>query len=276
MAIAPSGVVLASAGFIGETNYGSFRRAALQLGDDAHASLQLSGDTYDVQFPTREIAERFQSELRVQADHAAAIDASPGSLASPGSIRLEAEERLLHRCKYIGGAYLQLRPEVLIDLAFREDRLEIYDHPSTAGSPPRETIPFSKSFKLELTGPGKVTKGGGFFGGGFGLIGAAEGMAIAGLLNAMTKKTTILTLIGIADAKCEGFFVNSTVTPDNLRRALSPVFVRLRRYEAIDEKAPPPSDDDLSSRLERLAKLHSAGALTDSEFAEAKAVLLRG
>jgi hypothetical protein len=38
--------------------------------------------------------------------------------------------------------------------------------------------------------------------------------------------------------------------------------------------APPPIAPDSTAELERLAKLHSSGALTDAEFAAAKARLL--
>jgi len=48
---------------------------------------------------------------------------------------------------------------------------------------------------LRVGGPGAVTSGGGFVGGGFGLEGAAEGMAIAGLLNSLTTRTTVTTIV---------------------------------------------------------------------------------
>jgi hypothetical protein len=38
--------------------------------------------------------------------------------------------------------------------------------------------------------------------------------------------------------------------------------------------APAPADDDTITRLQKLADLHSAGALTDDEFAAAKAQVL--
>lgn len=39
--------------------------------------------------------------------------------------------------------------------------------------------------------------------------------------------------------------------------------------------APPPAGGSLGSEIEKLAALHKAGALTDKEFAAAKAKLLR-
>jgi hypothetical protein len=56
-------------------------------------------------------------------------------------------------------------------------------------------IPYSAIDDLEFSGPGKVTTGGGFIGGGFGLSGAAKGMIAASVLNALTTKTKIHTMI---------------------------------------------------------------------------------
>ena len=43
---------------------------------------------------------------------------------------------------------------------------------------------------VDIGGPGLVRSGGGFEGGGFGLAGAAERMAIAAVLNAITSQVT--------------------------------------------------------------------------------------
>lgn len=52
-----------------------------------------------------------------------------------------------------------------------------------------------------------------------------------------------------------------------------------RWEQQAEEQAPPPeapaaAPDDSLAQLERLAQLHSSGALTDEEFASAKARLL--
>ncbi len=41
---------------------------------------------------------------------------------------------------------------------------------------------------ISVTGPGTVTTGGGFVGGGFGVEGALEGIALAGVLNMLTME----------------------------------------------------------------------------------------
>jgi hypothetical protein len=48
---------------------------------------------------------------------------------------------------------------------------------------------------VEFAGPGKWQKGGRFFGGGFGVVGAAEGMLIAAALNSLTTKTGVTTVV---------------------------------------------------------------------------------
>jgi hypothetical protein len=86
----------------------------------------------------------------------------------------------------------------------------------------------------------------------------------------------IVSVIRVADAGHEGFFVNTSMTPEDLRRNLSPVFVALQRHTAASGAQPPlaGTEDDLTGKLERLAALHASGSLTDQEFAEAKRALL--
>lgn len=57
-------------------------------------------------------------------------------------------------------------------------------------------------------------------------------------------------------------------------RAAAPAPVAAPQAAVPQPVAPAPDADDLIARLEKLAALHSAGALTDDEFAAAKAQLL--
>jgi len=92
-------------------------------------------------------------------------------------------------------------------------------------------------------------------------------MAIAGILNALTTKSTIVTLITVADRAHEGFFVHTQTTPEDVRRTLSSAFVRIRQHHhPAPLRRAVPAGEELISRLERLSALHSAGALTDREF----------
>jgi len=90
-------------------------------------------------------------------------------------------------------------------------------------------IPMADLTGIEIGGPGKVTEGGGFFGGGFGLQGAATGMAIAGILNALSTRTTVLTVVALTAAKAEVWFAYTQSEPAALRVELSPVFVAIRQ-----------------------------------------------
>jgi hypothetical protein len=69
---------------------------------------------------------------------------------------------------------------------------------------------------LEFSGPGRVTRGGSFFGGGFGLTAAAQGMIAAAVLNTLTSRTTIHTVVRYEAVEMEAFFFYSKATPDDL------------------------------------------------------------
>lgn len=268
IAITASGVAFAATGLFGVAYGGvGFNDATLTMLDGLQGSLRLYGKPFAVRFRAVGAADNF---IAVFNDRKREY-----GLAHSGSLPLQLTEhdQLLAGTQYVGGAYLSLDQSKTFDLAFREGRLEIYASPAREGRTPLQIMPYSESFTLKLSGPGTVVTGGGFSGGGFGLVGAVEGLAIATVVNAITRKSSIITVIAVADLGHEGFFVTTTVTPEDLRRALSPVFVRLRQYQTPGSAAPP-SSDDLISRLERLSDLHSAGALTNDEFAAAKAALL--
>jgi hypothetical protein len=120
--------------------------------------------------------------------------------------------------------------------------------------------PYTDAVALEFSGPGRVTTGGGVWGGGFGLKGAAEGMIVASVLNALTTRTKIHTVIRYLAVNLEAFFFYSKATPDQLRVQLSKVL------SFIGPLAPRSAGRDTISELERLAELHSAGVLSDEEF----------
>lgn len=88
--------------------------------------------------------------------------------------------------------------------------------------------------KVEIGGPGVQTSGGGFSGGGFGAEAAAEGMVVASVLNALTSKTTVETLISICGVDGEAFLVHQVHAPLALRVKLSEVFVRTRVARSAD------------------------------------------
>lgn len=123
--------------------------------------------------------------------------------------------------------------------------------------------PYEDALALEFSGPGHVTTGGRFFGGGFGVAGAAEGMIVASILNTLTSRTDIKTVIRYQAADLEAFFFYSGATPEDLRVQMSKVLGLIK---------PPNTRPATSvvSELEKLVELHNSGALSDDEFAALK------
>jgi hypothetical protein len=62
-------------------------------------------------------------------------------------------------------------------------------------------------------------------GGGFGVQGALTGIAIAGLLNALTTRSEILTIVHVELVAGEFFALYGGAEPHALRISLSPAFV---------------------------------------------------
>ena len=99
------------------------------------------------------------------------------------AIAAEREEasrprQLTTPCTYLGGHGYPFTVRGVYTLAFAADDLRVMDAAGEAA-----VLPYADLVSVDVGGPGKTTTGGGFFGGGFGLVGAAEGMAIATVLN---------------------------------------------------------------------------------------------
>jgi hypothetical protein len=161
-------------------------------------------------------------------------------------------------------------------LSVFDDRLTLHEGENSWGR--TITVPIEALRDLRIEGQ-SITKGGGFVGGGFGVTGAAEGMLIATVINKLTTKTTKLVTIaliadnGWVELRLEG--KDALVVRQALRTVLDAVFA----YQNALAGTPSQSQDeekrgDLVSELERLARLRDDGALTDKEFASAKARLL--
>jgi hypothetical protein len=173
----------------------------------------------------------------------------------------------LTNCVLLGGhGYGEvLKPGVSVDLYFTAEGLWATQKGRNA---PVITSPYSDAIAIEFDGPGRITKGGGYIGGGLGLIGAAEGVAIATILNGITRKSEIRSIIRWESRSMEAFFFTDSATPGDLRIAFSPVRSRMNQFGTV-------VNDDPLDRLERLVKLHREGSLTDQEFAEMKARIIR-
>jgi hypothetical protein len=134
-------------------------------------------------------------------------------------------------------------------------------------------LPFTKISSLSITAHNKQS-GGRFFGGGFGLVGAAEGMVVASVLNRLTKsvdKWVVLTLAG-PDGSAEIHLADAD--EQALRLAFRPVRDAIVTPESTPLPVGSTAEQDIVSKIERLATLREAGHLSDDEFAAAKAKLL--
>ena len=139
-------------------------------------------------------------------------------------------------------------------------------------------VPFTDLVDVQVEG-GTATSGGGIMGGGFGVEGAAEGILVAGVLNALTtrKKSYAFLTITAKGGWTKLYLEKQNV--DEVRRALRPLIDCAAENAELASAPVAPSGsgtgrDDLVEGLERLTKLRDSGALSDEEFATAKASLL--
>jgi hypothetical protein len=183
--------------------------------------------------------------------------------------------RMIYLGGYTAGGGLRVRNDY--DVRFLQDRLAVL---LPSGIRPVFELPYLEVEDVEIGGPGVVKKGGGFVGGGFGLIGAAEGMAIAGVLNALTTRTTTTTVLRVQASAAELFLLNNAVPPDRLRIELSPGLVILREARASRPGAiqgsQAPDAPSVATELGKLASLMESGLLTREEFDVLKARLIAG
>ena len=157
--------------------------------------------------------------------------------------------------------------------------LYVYDDRIALGVPGAVSIvPLDTLADVRVSGQ-SMTTGGGFFGGGFGVQGAAEGMLIATALNGLTKKKSKWATIGIV---ADGGWVdlrldNYDVLP--VRNTLRTLSDRVIANQAANDRsrlaqssiAP---DQDVVSALNRLIEHRDSGALTEGQFEAAKQRLL--
>jgi hypothetical protein len=162
------------------------------------------------------------------------------------------------------------------DVRFFEDRLIVV--------PWRQAdvlieVPYRDVEDVEIGGPGLVKSGGGLVGGGFGAVGALEGMAVAAVLNTLTTQISIKTVVRIQAIDCELFLLHTKATPEQLRINLSRPLAAIRAARAASvlvehkdrEPARPPSSVE---ELTKLASMLERGLLTREEFDRLKARLL--
>jgi Short C-terminal domain len=184
----------------------------------------------------------------------------------------------LRSVAYLGG-YVPaggLFPGQWYDVRFLRDQLLVF--PSRQAEVLAQ-VPYSEIEDVEIGGPGLVRTGGGYVGGGFGLQGAAEGMAIAAVLNALTTRTSIKTIVRVQGTSCELFLLDTRATPEQLRIGLSRPLGAIRAARAavaaaMNQHPVTPAPVSPVEELTKLAGMLESGLLTREEFELMKAKIL--
>lgn len=115
------------------------------------------------------------------------------------------------------------------------------------------------------------TTGTRLMGGGFGLVGAAQGMVAANLVNSLTRRVTTWTLVKVET--CDGFTTIQIDLPEaRVRHLLRPF--RDAIFAAKGDAAASPEGGSVIDNLERLAALRDSGAIDEGEFRAAKSQIL--
>lgn len=184
----------------------------------------------------------------------------------------------LREVAYLGGHVpgSAIRPGERYDVRFLEDRLIVS---ACRQAEVLAEVPYGQVEDVEIGGPGLVKTGGGFTGGGFGARGAIEGMAVAAVLNALTTRTSITTIVRIQGTGCELFLLHTRLTPEQLRITMSHPLGAIRSARAakvaggIRPQAPAVSRSPVEE-LAKLADMLEKGLLTREEFDLMKRELL--
>jgi hypothetical protein len=131
-------------------------------------------------------------------------------------------------------------------------------------------IPIAGLSDVHIDGPGRVTSGGGFSGGGFGVEGFLKGAAAAMVLNLLTTRTKTQSIIYLQFSDSELILFNSLFEPDVLRIKLSRLFLR-KSFDRTQSEGVSPS---VADQISDLKKLVDTKILTEDEFAAAKKKIL--
>ena len=136
--------------------------------------------------------------------------------------------------------------------------------------------PQSEVIEISVDGPGLVTAGGGAIGGGFGLMGAAEGMLAASVLNSLTTRHSIETYCEIRLKSASLILLCGHASPRELWTHLLPLTHRIATAteDVARRMVQPVPEADLAGNLRELASLHEQGHLNEAEYSAAKGKLL--
>jgi hypothetical protein len=127
--------------------------------------------------------------------------------------------------RVLGGCGVPLAVGAAVGIRFTAERVVFVTEKGAACDVPSTTLQ-----DIAIGGPGFVTSGGGFIGGGFGLAGFVQGVALASILNKVTTSSQIVTVVAIMGDGWEVHGLNTVAEPGALRIQLAPVFTRLRAH----------------------------------------------
>lgn len=167
--------------------------------------------------------------------------------------------------KVIGGHGIASRKDQDLLLWVSKDAFVLSDENSVF----EIDIPFTSVRVCNISGPGKVTTNIGASGGGFGVEGALEGMAIATALNALTTHSSVKTIIHISTDNSE-YWLRSKAEPEVLRMMFSRAFLE------VSNNAKSKNQTSIAEEIEKLLKLKDQGILTEEEYTKAKSSILGG
>jgi hypothetical protein len=136
-----------------------------------------------------------------------------------------------------------------------------------------EYIPFEAIDALQVSGS-TIRSSLGVFGGGFGVIGAAEGMLAAAVINRLTRRTRQYAVLRIVTSTAEYVLSSTALDGSALALTLTPVQVAIRKARQAVRAGSTAPQFSIADELSKLARLHDEGILTEEEFAAAKAKLL--
>jgi hypothetical protein len=200
--------------------YDSYGRLALDSGWVAEVARVLDGKIVELK---SEINESFYAD----AEKLTVVTAEGVAAQTLALARRRDAHAVLVGCTFLGGYNSPLDQGSRTDVLLDDEGLQFFHTGSVLE--PQFVIPFAALRGIGISGPGEKTTDAGVIGGGFGLEGIVLGVALATLVNAVTRKTTINTFMRIEWNRGEAFFHYDKLPPELVRIMLSRAFVALRQ-----------------------------------------------
>lgn len=189
---------------------------------------------------------------------------------SDGDLNARDLSEFLFMAVHVGGSGHGLSENDVVGFGSDEDGIELVN--GNSGS--RIHLPYGDIIEISVDG-GIYQKGGGFAGGGFGLVGFAVGAAASMALNKVTTRTEVQTHVRITTNRGEVNLYTNQITSNELEISLSEIRTRIRQVNSqVQLQSSAPTSTSLSDELLKISELHKSGALTDEEFQAAKQRLI--